>query len=323
MLLEELRAARLRWRPGKHPPKETVAGSHFRSGYGRPDGEVISSRRVTEAIGRIVSSIGREMHVTPFEEGYLLDHLIHVGFRLSLPHARFGGLHWSFAFTGAETEDVILGLGFSPPPIVEHVETIVFRISQFRHRACSVCPLLEPKPGRRLHARFPADVAPVETLRHAIRFRGKRAEERLPGAVRGRATISLEAVADELSWPVESTRSLYRKLEIRGEAVPLLTNGLVGRRLTVTCPHCLRTRSLAPAVVMSLKTDVCFECLHRPPVITPNRLVAECPSCGARRLLTQAQAASRSAGLRTPCRRCSMANGRAAGRARHAKRIAR
>jgi DNA-directed RNA polymerase subunit RPC12/RpoP len=124
--------------------------------------------------------------------------------------------------------------------------------------------------------------------------------------------VSLDAVAAELSWPDASTRALYRKLEIRGEAVPPLTNRRVGKRLTVTCPHCLRTRSLSPSVVLTLNTDVCFECLHRPPTITRNKLVAECPRCGARRLLSKAQVAERSAGLQTLCRRCAMAKARAA-----------
>jgi DNA invertase Pin-like site-specific DNA recombinase len=277
MLLTDLRAARARWRPGKRPPKEIVTAPDLRCGYGKSDNEIITAKKVAEASGRLVTSVGAAFHVTPFEDGYLLDHLLHVGIRVSLPHARFGGLHWSFPFTGEEQEDVILGLAFAPPPIVEHVETFVFRVSQFKKRPHVVRLVLEPTMETQHHARFPAGTAPVAPLRHAIRFRGKRAEELLLGTIQGRDRVSLETVATELSWPVASTRALYRKLEIRGEAVPPLTNGRVGKRLTVTCPHCLRPRSLAPAVVLSLKTDVCFECLHRPPLITPNKLVAECP----------------------------------------------
>jgi len=256
------------------------------------------------------------MHLTSFDDGYLLDHLLHVGIRTSLPHARFGGLHWSFPFTGDECEDIVLGLAFSPPPIVEHVETFVFRVSRFKKRAQTVHPMLGGEMKTRRYARFPPDAVPVDLFRFAIRFRGKRAEERLLDAVQGHTSVSLEAVAGKLSWPVKSTRALYRKLEIRGEAVPPLTNARVGKRLTVACPHCLRTRSLAPKVVLSLKTDVCFDCLHRPPVIVPNKLVAVCPACGARRLLYKNEVARLSAGLKTLCRSCSRAKGLAAGRVR-------
>lgn len=315
MLLDDLRAARLRWRPGKRPPKEVITANDLRCGYGTPDGDVITPRRVTEAVTKLFAGISVGMHVTPFEEGFLLDHMLYVGVRFSLPHARLAGLHWSFPFLGEEREDVVLGLAFAPPPIVEHVETFLFRVSQFKHRTKTVHPVLDAGLKTQNFARFPAATPPIEALRHAIRFRGTRAEERLLAGLRGRARVSLDATAAELSWPVAATRTLYRKLEIRGEAVPPLTNARVGRRLTVTCPHCLRTRSLAPAVVLSLKTDVCFECLHRPPSITPNRLVAECPECGARRLLWRSEAAARSAGLQSLCRRCSMAQGRAARRA--------
>jgi Glycosyltransferase Family 4 len=77
------------------------------------------------------------------------------------------------------------------------------------------------------------------------------------------------------------------------------------------------------AVVLSLKTDVCPDCLPRPLVIGPNKLVAECPACGKRRLLYKSVIASRPAGLQTLCRTCSMAKGRAAGRARGSARSTR
>jgi DNA invertase Pin-like site-specific DNA recombinase len=320
MLLDDLRAARARWRPGKRAPKEIVAASDLRSGCGKPDSEVIPAGKVEEAVRRLVASIGAAMHVTPFSGGYLLDHLLHVGICVSLPHARLAGLHWTFPFTGDECEDIVLGLAFSPLPIVEHVETFFFRVSQFRKRAQTVRPMLVAERKTRRYSRWPPDAALVEPLRCAIRFRGKRAEQRLLETLQGCARVSLDAVANELSWPVKSTRTLYRKLEIRGEPVPPLRNARVGKRLTVTCPHCLRTRSLAPVVVLSLRTDVCFECLHRPPVVVPNKLVAECPTCGARRLLYRSEVAERSAGLQTPCRKCSMAKGREAGRARRSAR---
>ena len=316
MLLDDLRAHRARWRPGQCAPEEVATGRELRRGYGRPDVEIITPVKVGEAEAALFRAIGEQMHVTPFEGGYLLDHLLHVGVAVSLPHARFSGLHWFFPFTGEEQEDVILGLAFSPPPVVEHVETFFFLASRFLRHAHNALPVLDPAAKAQPYRRLAPEESPVPLLRHAIRIRGKRAEAHLMETLRGRTRISLEGIAEELGWPVESTRTLYFKLEIRGEAVPPLKNGRVRRRLTVTCPHCLRTRSLAPEVVLSLTTDVCFECLHRPPVITPNKLVAVCPECGARRLLRPAEVASLSSGLATRCRSCSMERGRAAGRER-------
>jgi hypothetical protein len=317
-LLAELSEARGRWRHGKRTTKEIVTAQELRRGYGKPDRELIGEERVTAAIEAVGALIGREMHVTPFEGGMLIDHLIHAGFSVSLPHARLGGLHWNFAFTGDETEDIVFGLAFSPPPAIEHVETFLFRMSHFRTRQ-NACPVLDVNAKSKRYARFGAADVPVDLLRHAVRFRGKRAEDRLLETLEGRTSVSLEQIAAELGWPARPTRTLYRKLDLRGVSLPPLKNRPRGRRLTVTCPHCLRKRSLTPGVVLSLKTEVCFECLHRPPVITPNRLVAECPECGARRLLTPSAAAARSQGLATPCRACSMARGRAAGRARYSR----
>ena len=150
-------------------------------------------------------------------------------------------------------------------------------------------------------------------LKHAIRFRGKRAEERLKAALEGIARVSLFAVSQRLGWPVATVRSLYRKLEFRGEPLPELANASPRTKVQMTCPHCLRVRFLSPKVALELETDVCFECLHRPPVRTSNRLVAVCPQCGARRLLAPNQVARRSSGLETLCRRCSMTDGRIKG----------
>ncbi|MBP7677010.1 MAG: hypothetical protein KBB14_11865 [Thermoanaerobaculia bacterium] len=181
---------------------------------------MISPRKVTEAIQAVVDSLRSEWLVTPFEDGFLLDHLLHVGFRVSLPHARFGGLHWSFPFSGEEPEDVILGLAFLPPPLVEHVETFVFRASRIGKSPHTVRPLLDPKRKSPTHNRLPAGEALSDLLRSALRFRGRRAEELLLASMRGKERVSLVRLATELSWPVRSTRTLYRKLELRGEAIP-------------------------------------------------------------------------------------------------------
>jgi len=220
MLHDELRAARSRWRQGRRAPREIVDPSALRRGYGKSDAEIISPGKVAEATQAVVDSLRPEWLVTPFEDGYLLDHLLHVGFRVSLPHARFGGLHWSFPFSGEEPEDVILGLAFLPPPLVEHVETFVFRASRIGKSPHTVRPLLDPKRKSPTHNRLPAGEALSDLLRSALRFRGRRAEQLLLASMRGKERVSLVRLATELSWPVRSTRTLYRKLELRGEEIP-------------------------------------------------------------------------------------------------------
>jgi DNA-directed RNA polymerase subunit RPC12/RpoP len=315
MLFQELHAARALWEQSDRISEEVVSVSDFRGGYGRPDSEIIGAKHVNAAVEKMIASIGETMLVTPFEDGYLLDHLLHLGIRVSLPHARYGGLRWSFPFTGRETEDLVLGLAFSPPPLVEHVETLVFRPSSKQARYASR-PVLDSTAHRGLRqTRFPAVGAPLPPIRNAFRFRGVCAEMRFLEVVKGRPRICLSAVARELGWPAAATRTLYRKLDIRGESLPALTNGRGGKRLTVTCPHCLKKRSLRAKVVLSLKTDVCFECLHRPPTLTKNRFVAVCPDCGKRRLVPPWEAVKLSAGLETPCHACTMEKGRSLGRA--------
>lgn len=127
---------------------------------------------MTEAIQAVADSLRPEWLVTPFEDGYLLDHLLYVVIRISLPHARFGGLHWSFPFSGEEPQDVILGLAFAPPPLVEHVETFVFRASRIGKSPHTARPLLDRKGTSPTHRRLPAGESFPEPLRSALRFRG-------------------------------------------------------------------------------------------------------------------------------------------------------
>ncbi len=310
-LLADLEAARERW--GCVVLKETMTGTALREHNSARDISTIGDASEL-AKDSLQKKLSERFHVRRFEGGVLLDHLLHIGFKVSLPHAQFGGLQWDFQFSGDEQEDVILGLGFSPPPGPQHVETFLFRMAPFRKGRRHVRPRIDSADDP-VYSRFPADAPPVDLLLHAIRYRGTRAEKELLRILRGREKVNLKQVASELAWPARSVRTLYRKLEIRGEVLPALRNGTPAKRLTVTCPHCRRDRSLSATTVLSLRTDVCFECLHRPPQLTPNKLVAECPLCGARRLLYPSEVASRSSGLETPCRKCTMARGRAAGRA--------
>ena len=244
-----------------------------------------------------------------FAGGWLLDHLLHVTVLFSLPHSRFGSLHWSFPFTGDEEADAILGLGFSPPPKVAHVETYWFRCFKWRPHVAR--PLLGS--GNGVYVRLADEGHLIGRIQHALRYRGKRAVERFLSAVRERHTLNLGVLAADLGWPPKATRNLYRKLEIRGVKLPPLGNNRPARTILVICPHCGRTRHLSPSVALNLDTDVCFECLHRPPLRRPNPLVARCPRCGAKRLIQPRRLKERPGALTTLCRACNLAQGRARG----------
>jgi hypothetical protein len=309
-LLNALNTARTRWHVSQPKHREVVTASNLREGYGRPDAECMG-KEAPRALEALRNALRSGSAVDKLEDGWLIDHLLHVGFKVSFPRARFGGLHWRFQFTGDEREDVILGLGFSPPPCVRHVETYFFRATRWRQSEAR--PPVAASAARGQYRRIDTVEDLMRALNHAIRFRCKRAEELFRNAVRREPKLTLAKVADRLGWPVAATRKVYRTLELRGEKLPPLSNGTPGVKVRMTCPHCLRVRSLAPKIAVSLETEVCFECLHRAPVRTPNKLIAICPKCGSRRLLYPSEVAARSAGLDTQCRACSLADGRRKG----------
>jgi DNA invertase Pin-like site-specific DNA recombinase len=278
---------------------------HFlRKGYGGPD-TVIVAKALKAALVRLRDQLEKNFHVDEFEGGFLLDHLLHVGVTSSLPHARFGRLHWLFAFDGINACDVALGLAFSPPPRIEHVESFLFRMSRARGHKTVRPPLDSSGSHRKAYSRFSHVDSLADALRHQISHRGKRAETVFLNRVRQEDKLSLRHVADDLGWPLPVTRSMYRRLDLRGETMPPLRGGTRVGRITVTCPHCLRDRLLAPSTLLRLQTEVCFDCLHRPVVKTRNRHVAICPACGEKRLLTDSELKARSNGTETLCLRCS------------------
>lgn len=285
-----------------HPTTHATAdATAARRGYGAPDGVAIATN-IDDATAALRTKLEATFHVVPFEGGLLVDHLLHVRFLASLPHSRFGQLHWQFEFTGEEREDVFIGLGFSPPEPVEHVETYLFRSRGGRARR-TVQPLLGASSRQNCKRILSFDEI-VESLNHSIRYRSTSAERVFLATVRTRERLNMGEIAKELHWSYDAVRTLYRKLELRGEPMPPLSNGVGVKRIAVTCPHCLGVRQLTVKAVLTLKTEVCFECLHRPPVITRNRLVAECPSCGARRLFRPCDVKSRRDGVNSLCGRC-------------------
>jgi hypothetical protein len=191
---------------------------------------------------------------------------------------------------------------------VGHVETLFFRA--IKRQPQESLPLVNATAGSGHHRRILGVEELERALRQAIPFRSKKAELLFRSAVLGQTRLNLATVAEQLRWPAAAVRTMYRKLEFRGEPLPPLVNGTSVVKVQMTCPRCHRIRFLSPRVAVRLHTDTCFDCLHLPPVPKPKRLAAVCPRCGLCRLLTPLQVKQRSAGLETLCRLCSMAKAR-------------
>lgn len=303
-LLDELKGMIRRWRPDT---KRIVlpAAADLRNTLGDRDVEIIGGA-LPSAILRLKTLLEPHFHIDDLEGGILVDHLLHVGIASSLPHARFGSLHWSFDFARVTGSDVVLGLGFSPPPVIAHVETFVFKMSHL-HQHRSVHPSLSNPTHSRKYHRVAGEDDLVSFLKYLIRFRGVRAEKVFIEAIRKHELVSIRSLADELQWPVTKTRLMYRKLSLRGVALPQPRSGRPGRRISVTCPHCFKQRLLLPETLLRLETEVCFECLHRPVARTNNRLVVTCPRCGDKRLLLNYEVKELRDGVHSLCGACNRA----------------
>ncbi len=302
---QQLSIARTEWWK-QTPPDSDATAEALRGGHGDTDVALIGGIRES-ALAMLAEQLSTSFHITQFGDGWLLDHLLYVRFRVSLPHARLAGLEWVFPTGESAGEDVILGLGFSPPPHVAHVGTVLFRRSKRWMSRERVLVPIDPQVKRPNARRIESAEQLVKLLQHAITFRNERAEKAFIAAAGRHARLSLIKLAKELGWPVTPTRTMYQRLVTRGVALPPLPNQLKVARVKLTCPHCDRTRLLTPKVALSLDTDVCFECLRRPPVRTPNPLVVVCPRCGERRLVRRNRGG---ATTDTLCQACVLAVGR-------------
>jgi DNA invertase Pin-like site-specific DNA recombinase len=306
-LARELRAAFERWGHVEANMLDAVTDSadwktyknRFRRGYV----EALESAyedEVNAAKTSLRALLETRFMVKDFEEGWLIDDLLYVSFKYAWPRANRAGLIWSFQFTGEEAEDVTIGFGFSPPPVVRAVSTFYFQTSRFKVRKRSVGRALSTL---RSPTRFALPKTAEETIRYvqtAIYFRNARAEKNLLEAVKDLPLVTLAKLARGLGWPLNATRLIYLKLLARGAPVPPL-RGKHGRRIEVVCPSCSSVRRLSVSDAMRLRTDLCFECVNRRP---STKLPVTCPRCGAVRHYFASQVKALSLGAASPCRRC-------------------
>ncbi|MEO8036962.1 MAG: recombinase family protein, partial [Acidobacteriota bacterium] len=121
-LANELRQAYERWgfveskmvtAPDDHACWETYA-NRFRHGYTEAL-ETAYASEVNDAKLKFQALVAAHFDVQDFEEGWLLDTLLHVGYKVAWPRAWRGGLFWEFEYRGNEAEDVTIGFAFTPP----------------------------------------------------------------------------------------------------------------------------------------------------------------------------------------------------------------
>ncbi len=299
-VLDDLRHHMERWQI-TIDPDQLPSADELRKGFGSSDAEVIDER-FRAAKARVREQLATQFQIDEVEEGLVVNRQLLVAFECSLPHARFGSLQFRFSLARHREEDVVLGLAFSPPPRVQHVETFFFRIPRNGNlRKDSNPPLAVGKVKTRLLRSSP-ETSLADHFVYCLRYRRGRAEKAFLDEARSHGPLlNLKAIAKALGWSLVTTSSMYRRLDRRGE-MQGFTPPL--RRIRVTCPHCGGTRMLLPRVVLALKTDVCFECLQDPVERTPNTHVGVCPLCGERRLRSLYERESRTADVNTLCAAC-------------------
>jgi|GEM_PF-3596329 len=215
----------------------------FRGGYTEAL-EVAYADQFAQAQASISAKLRTTYLVEPFEGGLLIDRLLHVKFQAAWPRARVGRLHWEFHFLGTETEDVTIGLCFSPPPDVRHVETYVLHTSKFTKRKQTVGVSLCGKgPKRFVHIKDTSHL--LRTTEYAIYWRNKRAERQLLLHLQACTVINLARVARDLGWKANTVRVMYKRLIAQGELLPARARHQ-GARITVICGRCKKTRAYPP-----------------------------------------------------------------------------
>lgn len=252
------------WFPsGEHTPFN-VTGSELRTGYGVPDDQVVGSA-ITAALAEIHSSIQQQLPVTELEpRSWCIHNLLRVRFVLSLPHAIDSFLRWKFSVPTEENVDVVLGLGFSPPPGPRHVDTFAFDVRRFKRRGAPQlrCPALDPTKWHGRMKRIATTSAIAPALRELISFRDARAEARLLEVVRSFPDPpTIPALAEALGWSKEATRLVQRALLAKGHLSRALPRAPSRNPQTCACGD---TRMLFPRSISKLRDQpyVCPPCLR-------------------------------------------------------------
>jgi DNA invertase Pin-like site-specific DNA recombinase len=216
-----------------------------------------------------------------------------VSFVGSFGHVVRGRPAWKFALD--RDADVTIGVGFTAPPEITRVATYFFD-----HRfvkASTLYPMVGYLRGR-CHA---LDITGL-TRRLSAHIVWEKVAARVAEAISDLPLLNMAELARTLAWPSQRTRQIVKGLEKRGMFMPPL---LIrpGRRVTVVCNVCGLPRQLRPGLALRRKSDTCGACVRVPGA--GDRVVVRCPFCKLEREDRRSNVAGYSAGVNTPCRRCS------------------
>jgi DNA invertase Pin-like site-specific DNA recombinase len=241
----------------------------------------------------------QEFAITDEGNGWTLNDRLHVGFRYSFPRAWLGGLHWEFRFDGDENDEVTIGMGFSPPPAIKHVDTFVFDNRKIRRKR-RIMPNLDGGKVAEKHRRTGTASLAAE-LRRALLFKCSATERAFIEAATAHPMFEPVEIASELGWPASRARYMYRRLTTRGIGLPP-RRVKVGRRIDVVCARCGSIRVLPPSAAMKFRTHLCGPCnlFQR----TKDKLRVECPTCAKVRFVWPSAFAKLSHGSATECHSC-------------------
>lgn len=263
-LMADLREHQRRWHGAAPSGPDGVTAHDLRKGYGVTDEKVIGAARDL-AFSSLRAIVARTLEVSDTGDGWLIDHLLRVRLAVSLPRAFESRLQWDFAVEGSESVDVILGLAFSPPPLIAHVETFLFNVRYFtRHDLTRRRPALDPQIRTGKFIRMSSSALVPEALRRSIVYSGARAQERLRDALADRAPAPrLSELAATLRWPVHALRETYGALRAHNPGLPPLL--VKSERAPCECGTCGGTRFLWPAAVRALRGRpyLCPRCARR------------------------------------------------------------
>lgn len=296
-----------------HACFETYA-NRFRNGY--PEAlEIAYGDQYQQAKGSLLELIKAHFDVRDFEGGWLLDTLLHVGFKAAWPRARWGSLFWEWEYRGDEVEDITVGFAFTPPPEVRVVDVFLFQTGKFSVRKQWVRrKLTATKPPNRFVLSDSPDRI-VRYFQHAIYFRNVRAEQVLIAAASQTPLVNVAELARRLGWNENATRVIYEKVLARGVVPPMRQRH--GRRVEIVCPRCSVTRRLPVSEALALKSDICFEC-HR--AMPTTKKIVKCPTCGRERVRMPSEIAAMKEGENSLCHDCALVKGRSIRAARAADR---
>lgn len=260
--------------------------------------EVAYTNEISRALTKLKNELSHSFEIEEQVEQWLVNGVAGISFKFSFPEYWRGSLRWQFRFDGSESGEIILCLGFSVPPNVEHIATFT------RYKRTTPAPFV-------WYPRVVGEVARVKatssTVARRIRLHmyaySERAESAFIDACRSKTMITFKEIAKTLHWSKGVVAAMYYRLKARGVFLPPKTHD--ARRWVVrVCARCGLQKRIRTSAFAKLKSDLCFACYSTNP--REPRFDVTCPDCGAVRKLEASRVRRLRDGLNSRCRGCHL-----------------